>query len=68
MLRRVRAADAAKELKDSALKLESDLEKLLISVPMQAFADSAWVATMKNRLGKCLRIIGASERQAGTGA
>lgn len=68
LARRVRAVDAAEELKDSALKLERDLEKLLISVPLQAFADPAWVATMKNRLGKCLRIIGASERQARTGA
>jgi transcriptional regulator with XRE-family HTH domain len=63
LARQVRAADDTQELKDTVLKLETDLERLIISLPPKAFEDSVWVATLKSRLAKCLRVIAASERQ-----
>ena len=61
--RQVRAAEGALELKEAVLKLEGDLERLIISLPPKAFGDSVWVATIKSRLAKCVRVIAASERQ-----
>jgi transcriptional regulator with XRE-family HTH domain len=62
LARQVRAVEGAHELKETVLKLESDLERLIISLPPKAFEDSVWVATIKSRLAKCVRVIAASER------
>jgi transcriptional regulator with XRE-family HTH domain len=62
LARQVHAADDTQELKDTVLKLETDLERLIISLPPKAFEDSVWVATIKSRLAKCQRVIAASER------
>lgn len=52
------------QLRNSALQMAGDLEKLLSSLPLATLADKEWVSVIQDRLRRCMLILNATKQDS----
>jgi transcriptional regulator with XRE-family HTH domain len=52
----------AVQLRNSALQMAADLEKLLSSLPKATLSDKEWISVIEDRLRRCMLILNVSEK------